>query len=310
MNALQHFVRWLQGPIEEVTPKEISDYIDSLLAKGLAAKTINCRLDSVRGFYRYMGHEEGMLQSNPVKKGYALRLARPLPRYLKDEEVVRLFEVITDLRDRAIFMLMLRCGLRVEEVSHLTLQDLELDQRRILVCRGKGNKGRVVYISHDAYRALHDYLKSRSLSRVKGVFLVNKGMYRGTPISVRGIQKRIEYYARKAGLNISCHYLRHTMATQLLNADADLVTIQDLLGHSRIKTTQRYARVSNLKVQRDYYKAMEVILQRSTQENIGFHPSIDSASSKQILFKQRDTEIWGGLRKSIVGQMANSFFTG
>jgi len=210
-----------------------------------------------------------MLLPNPVKKGYALRLARPLPRYLKDEEVLRLFEVITDLRDRAIFMLMLRCGLRVEEVTHLTLQDLELDQRRILVCRGKGNKGRVVYISHDAYRALHDYLKSRSLSRVKGVFLVGKGVYRGTPISVRGIQKRIEYYARKTGLKISCHHLRHTMATQLLNADADLVTIQDLLGHTRIKTTQRYARISNLKVQRDYYKAMEVILQKSTQENIG-----------------------------------------
>jgi integrase len=104
---------------------------------------------------------------------------------------------------------------------------------------------------------------------VKAVFLVGKGMYRGTPISVRGIQKRIEDYAREAGLNISCHHLRHTMATQLLNADADLVTIQDLLGHTRIKTTQRYARVSNLKVQRDYYKAMEVILQKSAQENIG-----------------------------------------
>jgi site-specific recombinase XerD len=156
----------------------------------------------------------------------------------------------------------------VEEVAHLTLQDLDLAQRRILVCRGKGNKDRVVYISHDAYRSLRDYLKSRFSSRVKGVFLVGKGTYRGTPISVRGIQKRMEYYGQKAGLNVSCHHLRHTMATDLLNADADLVTIQDLLGHSRIKTTQRYARVSNLKVQRDYFKAMEVILEQRAQDHV------------------------------------------
>ena len=269
MNTLQHFLRWLKGPIEGVTPQEISAYIDSLLAQGLAPKTINCRLDSVRGFYVYMGREEGVPLHNPVKKGYALRLARPLPRYLKDEEVMRLFQVIRGLRDHAIFMLMLRCGLRVEEVAHLRLQDLDLAQRRILVCCGKGGKDRIVYISHDAYQALRDYLKSRSSSKVKELFLVDKGIYRGTPISVRGIQKRIEYSARKARLKISCHHLRHTMATQLLNADADLATIQDLLGHTRIKTTQRYARISNLKVQRDYYKAMEVILQQSAQENIG-----------------------------------------
>jgi site-specific recombinase XerD len=269
MNTLQHFLRWLEGPIEEVTSKKISAYIDSLLAKGLAPKTINCRLDSVRGFYVYMSREEGLPLHNPVKKGSALRLARPLPRYLKDEEVMRLLQVIKGLRDPAIFMLMLRCGLRVEEVAHLRLQDLDLAQRRILVCRGKGGKDRIVYISYDAYRALLGYLKSRSSSKATEVFLVGKGSYRGTPISVRGIQKRIEYYARKMGLKISCHHLRHTMATQLLNADADLVTIQDLLGHTRIKTTQRYARVSNLKVQRDYYKAMEVILQQTDQENIG-----------------------------------------
>jgi site-specific recombinase XerD len=249
-----------------VTSQKISAYIDSLLAKGLAPKTINCHLDSVRGFYTYMGREEEIPFPNPVKKGYALRLARPLPRYLKDEELMRLFQVIRGLRDRTIFMLMLRCGLRVEEIAHLSLQDLDLGQRRILVCRGKGSKGRVVYISHDAHQTLRDYLKSRSSSKAKEVFLVGKGIYRGTPISVRGIQKRIEYYARKTGLNISCHHLRHTMATQLLNADADLVTIQDLLGHTRIKTTQRYARISNVKVQRDYYKAMEVILQRGPQE--------------------------------------------
>ncbi|MDP3039135.1 MAG: tyrosine-type recombinase/integrase, partial [Deltaproteobacteria bacterium] len=89
------------------------------------------------------------------------------------------------------------------------------------------------------------------------------GPMRGKPLSVRGIQKRIEYYARKSKLNVSCHRLRHTMATQLLNADAGLATIQDLLGHGQITTTQRYCRIANLKVQQDYYKAMEVVMQRT-----------------------------------------------
>jgi site-specific recombinase XerD len=73
----------------------------------------------------------------------------------------------------------------------------------------------------------------------------------------------MEYYARKAKVRVSCHHLRHTMATQMLNADADLSTIQDLLGHGNVKTTQRYCRISNLKVQRDYFAAMEVIMQRT-----------------------------------------------
>ena len=239
------------------------------MAQGLTPKTINCRLDSVRGFFTYLSQEDGTARPNPVKKGSALRLARPLPRYLKDEEVSKLFQTIKGLRDRAIFMLMLRCGLRVEEVAHLRLQDLDLTQRRILVCQGKGNKDRVVYISNDADRMLRNYLETRSSSKVQEIFLVRKGTCRGMPLSVRGIQKRMEYYARKTGLEISCHPLRHTMATQLLNADADLVTIQDLLGHTRIKTTQRYAKISNVKVQRDYYKAMEVILQKAANENLG-----------------------------------------
>jgi len=112
-----------------------------------------------------------------------------------------------------------------------------------------------------------DYLKSRSSSRVKEVFLVSKDSIEGHP-SRFGDPEAHRVLCSTGGLSISCHHLRHTMATQLLNADADLVTIQDLLdthgsGH------QRYARVSNLKVQRDYYKAMELILQQTIQEDIG-----------------------------------------
>lgn len=97
----------------------------------------------------------------------------------------------------------------------------------------------------------------------KKIFLVEKGTCRGQPISIRGIQKRMEYYAHKAKIRVSCHHLRHTMAAQMLNADADLSAIQDLLGHSSVKTTQQYCRISNLKVQRDYFNAMEVIMLRA-----------------------------------------------
>jgi site-specific recombinase XerD len=263
MNTLRHFVLWLDVPVEEVTHKKIQAYIDHLRDKRREPKTINCHLDSIRGFYDYLHNEEEVVIANPVRRGYALRLSRPLPRHLKDEEAIFLLNAIGNVRDQAMFRIMIRCGLRVEEVANLTLSAIDIRRRRIFVENGKGAKDRVVFISDDALLALLAYLKVRPSSKSEKVFLVDKGLYRAKPISVRGIQKRIEYYAKKTGLKVSCHQLRHTMATQLLNAEADLVTIQDLLGHSRVKTTQRYTKVSNLKVQRDYFKAMEVVMRRT-----------------------------------------------
>jgi site-specific recombinase XerD len=262
MSTLKGFVIWLCEPIEQVSSRSILAFIEHLLNQRLSPKTINCYLDGIRGFYDYLINEEGVQIPNPVKRGYVLKLSRPLPRYLRDEQISRLFAAIDHKRDRAIFMLMLRCGLRVEEVAQLTLSAVDLPRSQLFVYRGKGAKDRVVYLSHDAHRALVEYLKIRSFSRAKRLFLVDKGRCKGNPMSVRAIQKRMEHYARKAGLKVSCHQLRHTMATQLLNADADLVTIQDLLGHSRIKTTQRYCQVSNLKVQRDYHKAIAKVMER------------------------------------------------
>jgi site-specific recombinase XerD len=261
VNILDQFMRWLTVPLPEVTCKEIGAYVDHLLRKRRTPKTITCHLQTIRLFFDYLMNEEGRSMINPVTR-ISLRLPKPLPRHLRDDQVRRLFDGITDLRDRAMFMLMLRCGLRVQEVAELTIDAIEYGRRQIFIFHGKGAKDRVVYMSEDAQSALLAYLAKRS-SKVRGLFLVQKGPMRGKPLSVRGIQKRIEYYARESGLNVSCHRLRHTMATQLLNADADLATIQDLLGHGQITTTQRYCRVANLKVQRDYYKAMEVVLQRT-----------------------------------------------
>jgi site-specific recombinase XerD len=237
LNRLKHFVVWLDVPLEEVTPLKVLAYIDHLLDKRLKPSTINYHLLSVRRFYDYLAHEEGVRVGNPVRRGHALRLPKPLPRCLKEEELTTLFGAIKRPRDRALFLLMLRSGLRVEEVANLSLEALDLTRGRVLVHHGN-----------------------------KQVFLVEKGPYTGQPLSVRGIQKRLEYYARKTGVTVSCHHLRHTMATQLLNADADLATIQDLLGHTWITTTQRYCKVSNLKIKRDYYKAMEVVMHRTLPE--------------------------------------------
>ena len=261
LNILDHFLRWITVPLLEVTSKEVGLYVDHLLQKRRTPKTITCHLQAIRLFFDYLIQEEAIPIVNPVTR-ISIRLPKPLPRHLKDDQVTRLLAVITDVRDRAMFMLMLRCGLRVQEVADLTLDAVDWHRRQIFVSKGKGSKDRIVYVSEDARSALWAYVSKRS-AKGKRLFLVQKGPMRGQPLSVRGIQKRIEYYAKESRLNVSCHRLRHTMATQLLNADAGLATIQDLLGHGQITTTQRYCWVANLKVQRDYYKAMELVLQRT-----------------------------------------------
>jgi len=250
-------------PVEEATPTTVSRYIDYLMRKRLAPKTVNCHLDGIRQFYHYLKEEEGLAITNPVRKNHMQKMSKPLPRHLRDEQVEIFFKAVNGIRDRSMFVLMLRCGLRVEEIANLAIGVIDFKRRIIMVEDGKGAKDRIVYMSNDALYALAAYIRARPASRTRKIFLAQKGPYTGQPISIRGIQKRMEHYARKAKIRVSCHHLRHTMATQMLNADADLSTIQDLLGHSSVKTTQRYCRISNLKVQRDYFNAMEVIMLRT-----------------------------------------------
>jgi len=255
-------------PIEQVCASKISRYIDWLLDRRLHPKTINCHLTAIRKFYDYLIEDQGLLHgNNPVKKGSCLRTPKPLPRYLKEDEIASLLEAVHKPRDRAIFFLMLRSGLRVAEVAGLSFGDIDFQRGRILIREGKGRKDRVVYMSQDALKALVDYLKFRPSSKSKHVFLVEKGTCTGQPLSVRGIQKRMEHYARRTRLKVCSHQLRHTMATQMLNAGADLSTIQDLLGHTSVVTTQRYCKVSTVRVQQDYYKAMLKIMQRNEEKS-------------------------------------------
>jgi site-specific recombinase XerD len=266
LSSIKQFVLWIDVPVETVTDKKVAVYVDYLLDRKMSPQSINSNLYRIRGFYDFLQYEKKLLIKNPAKKHCGLRLPKPLPRYLRDEDVERLFNVITKARDDAMFRIMLRCGLRVEEVSNLTKEVIDLKRQQLIVLNGKGKKGRVAYISNDAHKALLRYLKQRSSSRVKKIFLVEKGTYRGKPISVRGIKKRMEYYAKKSGVKVSCHSLRHTMATQMLNADTRLTIIQVLLGHDNITTTERYSKVYDAKAKRDYFSAMDRIGKRASEQ--------------------------------------------
>jgi site-specific recombinase XerD len=177
LNTLKHFVLWLEVPIEKAGNKQVLTYIDRMLDRRLAPKTINCHLNSIRRFYDYLRDEELINIPNPVKTGYALKLPKPLPKYLKTSEVTRLLDAVSNRRDRAMFLLMLRCGLRVEEVANLTFPALDLDRKSLMVINGKGGKDRMVYISADACQALAKYLKIRLRSRCKQIFLLKFNSY-------------------------------------------------------------------------------------------------------------------------------------
>jgi site-specific recombinase XerD len=262
-NNIKQFYRWLDVCIDKVTSEVIYEYLGYIHNRRLNPKSINCILTGLRKFYDFLYYEEKIKITNPVKPEYRQREPKPLPRFLRDEEIEILIDSIKSKRDRAMCMLMLRCGLRVGEVATLRLRAIDFERRRIFVFNGKGPKDRIVYFSNDTYEAIQDYIKVRPSTRVQKLFLVEKGIYKGKPLSIRGIQHRFKYYARKTGVNLTCHRLRHTMATQLLNADAMLVSVQELLGHNNIISTQRYCKVSNEKVRRDYFKAMALVMMKN-----------------------------------------------
>lgn len=162
IHDLQDFFAQEYQDVLAVTPADVEQYIEQQQARGLSPATINRRLCALRRLYVYLREERAYDLVLPVRLTHYLKKDRPLPRPLKDEEVQRLLAVVQNLRDRAIVILVLRTGLRVEEVSNLQLDDLDLARQRLIVRRGKGGKDRRVYLSEDAVTALEAYLEQRT----------------------------------------------------------------------------------------------------------------------------------------------------
>lgn len=243
-----------------VTFADVAHFVEHLQAKGLAAKTINCKLSAVRQFYEYLRHDQMPEVVNPVRKRDFLREPRPLPRAASEEELGKFFAQIRSVRDRAMFLVLLRSGLRVSEVISLELRDVDLRRQTVRVREGKNRRERLVYLSPDTVRAVGEYLEQRGWPREGKLFVSEKGQTKRRSLSIRGVQKRLEGYARRAGVRISCHGLRHSLATHLLNQGVRLVVVQELLGHAHVTSTQRYARLANRRVREEYFEGMRKIL--------------------------------------------------
>jgi site-specific recombinase XerD len=190
-----------------------------------------------------------------------VRRGRPLPKALSLDQVRQLFAQIHHPMDKALFLLMLRCGLRVSEVVRLTLDDIDWTQQAIRIDQGKGRKDRRVYVSPDAVTHLQTCLTYRP-THVPGtaVFWNQKRPHR--PLLSTAVQKKMERYAQAAGITASCHSLRHTFASNLLEHGAEVVTIRDFLGHSQIASSERYAKVSSQKIKQEYMRTMQKILKQ------------------------------------------------
>jgi len=248
--------------LKEISWREVDDFIAAQHRQGLAATTINRRLNAVKRFYDYLAEESRWPVVNPVKPSHFLRLGRPLPKKLSRDQVQKLFAVIKNPMDRALFLLMLRGGLRVSEIAKLKLGDVDWEQKSLFVDQGKGRKDRWVYLSADALSGLHECLRRRPLSAAGDFFFWNQKRHR-CPLSIKAMQKKMERYAKAAGIEASCHTLRHTFASNLLEEGAEVVSIRELLGHSSIASSERYARLSNRRVKQEYLQTIRKVITKT-----------------------------------------------
>jgi len=238
-------------------------FLAALSSRNYAKSTLARKQASLRSFLRW-AHRTGSLSRDPSRGLRSPRQDRRLPRFLREEEVQALLEAPdnspTGLRDRALLELLYASGLRGGEARALRVDDLDLEAGEVRVREGKGRKERIALIGSHAREAIAVYLRSgrpvlaRSAQTASPALLLNKS---GGPLSDRGIRRTLERYAAAAGgrVKVTPHVLRHSFATHLLAHGADLRSVQELLGHAHVSTTEIYTHVTSEHLRRAYEEA-------------------------------------------------------
>jgi len=248
-------------PIDEIDHLTIRSYLANLQDRQLSRSTVLRRLSSLRSFFRYLCRR-GHLSADPTEALATPKAQRKLPDFLELSEIEALLSVpdtttVIGLRDQAILELLYSTGMRVSELLALDLSDVEW-QNAVVKVRGKGKKERILPVGKMALVALENYLARRQEwlggRTSQAIFLSQRG---NRIPDAKSIRRRIEKYVAAAGIQkkITPHTLRHTFATHMLNAGADLRSVQELLGHASLSTTQIYTHVTADRLKQVYEKA-------------------------------------------------------
>lgn len=264
LSALEGYLTECYGrPAEprEITPLDLRGYVSAMHEAGYAKTSIARRLASLRTFFKF-ALREGLADTNPAKPLRNPRPDRKLPHFLSNEEISKLLEappatVNMGLRDRSILETMYSAGLRVSECVGLNDADVDLDEG-VLLIRGKGRRERLAPIGSYAAKALKRWLAVRKLA--KGITGGGAPIYTnkfGRRLTTRSVARMLEKYLQEAGLDLrtSPHTLRHSFATHLLDRGADIRSVQELLGHKSLVTTQIYTHLSTAGLKAVYEKA-------------------------------------------------------
>jgi integrase/recombinase XerC/integrase/recombinase XerD len=242
------------GEMERV---DLEGFIEQEQDRGLRISTVRTRLACIIAFLHFLIEQE-VIPGSLLKRSIKLKLPDVLPRAMNPADVRKLLCVIEDIRDRALFLLLLRTGIRIGEALGLRLNDLDIRDRKVHLFEGEKNSmGRVVYLSDDALFAIKLWLRRRD----KNKEFVFYGQSNGHLCYSTGRGLFVKYL-KKAGLDqkgYTVHCLRHTFASELLNAGMRLECLQQLLGHQDIEVTRRYARLTDRTREQEYFRAMALI---------------------------------------------------
>jgi len=237
----------------------IRGFLAHLRDRKLSRRTVARKLSTLRSFYKYLT-VEGLIKQNIAKAVHAPKTSKKLPLFLYPQEIEALLSApkrdILGIRDKAIMELLYATGMRVGELVLIKTSDINFGANYIIVF-GKGSKERVVFFGRKAAESLEEYLRKSRPYLIKNIecdsLFLNKN---GTALSDRSVRRIIDKYVKSEALNndISPHTIRHTFATHMLNNGADLKTVQELLGHSSLSTTQIYTHVTKDRLKEVYDK--------------------------------------------------------
>jgi integrase/recombinase XerD len=243
--------------LKEMDRVDLEAFIEHVQDSGLKISTVRTKLACLIAFLHFLMEQE-VISGAVLKKRIKLKLPELLPRAMHPADVQKLLSGIDDIRDRALILLLLRTGMRIGEALGLRLNDLDMQDRKVHLFQGEKNSlGRVVYLSDDVLGALKLWLRRRDPNQ-EFVFYGHGNK----PICYSTGRSRFVKYIQKAGLEekgYTVHGLRHTFASELLNAGMRLECLQQLLGHQDIEVTRRYARLTDRTREEEYFRAMAII---------------------------------------------------